>query len=252
MDRYPHYKDGWESQGQYPTQEEIVDPYLNDETVGVPSTDQVTHHEHNVHPSQEEQELEQRDHRSNDAMDQTPGSLGAFNLKITRPGRPSSFDPRGLVSQFYEMDKEGGEGDALQPPTMLEFAGLGRNGSVYYKAGPPRRSGALRKTSSRYRAQQRSEEEEDDTSYPTHQVEPEVHGLGDRPPPGHDRLDQQKVSEASLHGGNSQRREEPSSMAHSLAGQTARSGHYPSPLIHCSPVLGTIHKLLRFCQTPNH
>ena len=238
MDRYSHNKDEWENQGQYPTQEEIVDPYLNDETVGVPSKDQVTHHEHNVHPSQEEQELEQRDHRSDDAMDQTPGSGGAFNLKITRPGRPSSFDPSGLVSQFPETDKEGGEGGALQPPTMLEFAGLGRNGSVYYKAGPPRRSGALRKPSSRYRAQPRSQEEEDDTSYTTHQIEPEVQGLGDRPPPGHDRLDQQRVSEASLPGGTSQRREEPSSMAHSLTGQTAQSGHYPSAPDTLQPGIG--------------
>ena len=232
MDRYSQYQDGWENQGQYPTQEEIVDPYLNDETVGVPPEDQLGQHENNFYPSQEEQELEQRGHYSDDTMDQNPGSYGAFNLKVTQSGGPSSFDPSGLVSQIPEMDKEGvntgGEGPALQPPTVLEFAGLGRNGSVYYKAGPPRRSGALRRPSSRYRAQQILEEEEGNPSYPADQVEPGAYGHGDHPLPSQGGLDQQTASEESLYGENGQPREEPSSMAHSLADQAAQSGYYPS------------------------
>ena len=54
------------------------------------------------------------------------------------------------------MDNEGvdtgTEGGFLQPPTMLQLAGIGRHSSVYYRAAPPRRSGALRQSRSRYRA----------------------------------------------------------------------------------------------------
>ena len=231
MDRYSQY-DGWENQGQYPTQEEIVDPYLNDKTVGVPPEDQLRQHEDNFYPSQEEQELEQRGHHSDDSMDQNPGSYGAFNLKVTQSGGPSSFDPSSLVPQIPEMDKQGvnteGEGAALQPPTVLEFAGLGRNGSVYYKAGPPRRSGALRRPSSRFRAQQILEEEEENPSYSADQVAPGAYGHADHPSPGQGGLDQQRVSEESLYGENGQLREESSSMAHYLADQAAQSGNYPS------------------------
>ena len=233
MYRSSQYKDGSENRGQYPTEEEIVDPYLNDETVGVPQEDQGRHYDSNYYPSQEGQELEQRGRNLDDAMDQNPGELGAFNLEVTQSGRPSSFDPSDLSSPIPEIDKEGVptgiDGGGLQLPTRLEFAGLGRNGSVYYKAGPPRRSGALRISNSRHRAQQIAEEREDENpSYPTDQIESGDHGQRDRPTPSQGRLDQQRASGATAYGGDRQPRENPSSMAHSPASQAARSEHYPS------------------------
>lgn len=95
MDRSSQYMYQSENKGQYPTQEEIIDPYLNDETVGVPQEDQRWHHDNNFYPSQEEQELEQRGRHSqewdfkpqDEAMDQNPGSLGAFNLEVTQSGQ---------------------------------------------------------------------------------------------------------------------------------------------------------------------
>ena len=271
MDRSSQYISGSENKEQYPTEDELVDPYFNDAYlqdygVGVPREDQGRHHDDKFYPSQEEQELEQRGRHlqewdpkpQDEAMDQNPGSLGAVNPVDMQSGRPSSFDPRGLFSQIPEMDKEGvhtgREGGALQPPARLELAGVGRHGSLYYRAASPgrspgrspRRTGAIHQSNSRYRVPQIPEEEADNPSYPTDQVESGDHGHRDRPTPGQSRLDQQRASEAGLYDGNRQPREEApvntmgdarihtslaaksSSIPHSLAGQAARSQNYQS------------------------
>ena len=276
MHKYSRNMDGSENNWQYPTEEEIIDPYLNNETtyhedysVGVPPDDQGRHHDNNFYPSQEEQELGQRGRHSqewdlkhqDDVMDQNPHSLEAFNLVVTPSGRPNSFDPRRLLSQTSEIDKEGehtgDEGGALQPPLRLELAGVGRHGSVYYRAPAPglrdtapgrpaRRNGALHRSSSTHRRPRTPEERNEKASHPTDQVEPADHGHRDHPPPGQGKLDQGRASEASLYGVNRQPREEapvstvgnasinrslaakPTRMAHSLAGQAAGSEHLPS------------------------
>ena len=271
MDRSSQYMDEPENNGRYPTKEEIIDPYLNDETsylqdyhVAVPQEDQGTHRDNNFHPSQEEQNREQRHPHSqewgfkpqDEPMDQSPGSLGAFNQTVTQSGRPSSFDPRSLFSQIPEMDQEGGytgtAGGALQPPTRLELAGVGRHGSLYYRAAspgrsparPPRRSGAIHRDNSRHREPQIPEEDMK-SPYTTDQGVPGHHGHQDGPTLDQGRPDQQRASEVSPYGGDRQPREEarvndmgdakytgltakPSNMAHSLAGQAAQSEHYPS------------------------
>ena len=272
MDRPSEYMDEKINKRQYPTREQIIDPYLNNETsylqdhsVGVNREDRGTHHDNIFYPSQEDQEPEQRHAHSQDwdfkpqdeAMDQSHGSSDAFNQAVAQSERPISFDPRSLFSQIPEMDKEDGhtgpaEG-ALQPPTRLELAGVGRHGSLYYRAAspgrsparPPRRSGALRRDNSRYR-EPHVPDEGKKSPYTTDQGEPGYHGHQDGPGPDRGRLNQQTASKASLYGGDRQSREEapintmsdgkihtisaakPSSTTHSLASQGAQSEPYPS------------------------
>lgn len=105
------------------------------------------------------------------------------------------------------------EEGAIQPPTRLELAGIGRHGSVYYKAASPgrssvissarlpQRSGARHHSNSKYQAPSIPGQEDKSLSYPTDQVD---HGHGSRPTPDQGRLDQRRASEVSLYSGNRQ------------------------------------------------